>query len=174
MNYLLIFLAVLVILFILSQRYLNKSSDEDDKEEKHDIPGQMDDLTGLGDNFADNADNVNFKEDFANHENFEHSKLSKSKCSPRAQLSPEELLPTDNNTAWSKANPTGIGPLKDKNFLLSGHHVGIDTVGQTLRNANLQLRSEPPNPQVAVSPWLQTTIGPEMYRKPLEIGGCGN
>jgi hypothetical protein len=52
------------------------------------------------------------------------------------------------------------------------HHIGVNTVGQTLRNANRQLRSEPPNPQVKVSPFLQTTIGPDTNRKPLEIGGC--
>ena len=52
------------------------------------------------------------------------------------------------------------------------HVVGINTVGQSLRNANRQLRSEPPNPQVKVSPWLQSTIEPDSNRKPLEIGGC--
>jgi len=40
------------------------------------------------------------------------------------------------------------------NFLEAGYHYGINTVGQTLRNANLQLRSEMPNPQVQVSPFL--------------------
>jgi hypothetical protein len=45
-------------------------------------------------------------------------------------------------------------------------------VGQTLRNANLQIRSEPPNPQVAVSPWLNSTIEPDINRRPFEIGGC--
>ena len=48
----------------------------------------------------------------------------------------------------------------------------VNTVGQTLRNANRQLRSEPPNPQVKVSPWLQTTIEADTNRRPLEIGGC--
>ena len=43
--------------------------------------------------------------------------------------------------------------------------------GQSLRNANRQLRSEPANPQVKVSPWLQSTIEPDTDRKPLEIGG---
>ena len=48
----------------------------------------------------------------------------------------------------------------------------MNTVGQTLRNANYQLRSEPPNPQVKVSPWQQTTIEPDTNRRPMEIGGC--
>ena len=91
---------------------------------------------------------------------------------PKEQLSAEELLPSDNSTLWSQVNPAGEGSLKDKNFLQSGYHIGINSVGQTLRNANQQLRSEPPNPQVKVSPWLQSTIEPDVGRKPMEIGGC--
>ena len=93
-------------------------------------------------------------------------------CFPKEQLTPNELLPQDNSTAWAQVNPQGAGTLKDKNFLQAAHHIGINTVGQTQRNANLQLRSEPPNPQVKVSPWLQSTIDPDVNRKPLEIGGC--
>jgi len=91
---------------------------------------------------------------------------------PKQQLNAEELLPSDNSTLWAQVNPAGEGSLKDRNFLQSGYHIGINTVGQTLRNANQQLRSEPPNPQVKVSPWLQSTIEPDAGRKPMEIGGC--
>ena len=94
-------------------------------------------------------------------------------CLPKDQLMPQELLPQDTPAnQWSLANPQGSGTLKDKNFLQAGYHVGINTVGQTLRNANMQLRSDPPNPQVQVSPWQQTTINPDTNRKPMEIGGC--
>ena len=96
----------------------------------------------------------------------------KAGCFPKEQLNPEELLPQDNANTWAQVNPTGEGTLKDRNFLQAGHHIGVNTVGQTLRNANMQLRSEPPNPQVKVSPWLQTTIEPDVNRKPMEIGGC--
>ena len=94
-------------------------------------------------------------------------------CFPKEQLTPNELLPQDNSTAWAQVNPQGAGTLKDKNFLQAAHHIGINTVGQSLRNANLQLRSEPANPQLNVGPWNQTTIAPDMQRRPLEIG-CGN
>ncbi len=93
-------------------------------------------------------------------------------CFPKDQLSPSELLPSDTNTTWSQVNPLGQGDLQGQSFLNAGFHVGANTVGQTLRNANLQLRSEPPNPQVKVSPWLQSTIEADTNRKPLEIGGC--
>jgi hypothetical protein len=87
------------------------------------------------------------------------------------QLTAQDLLPQNaaSNT-WANANPTGSGSLVDKNLLQAGHHIGINTVGQTLRNANLQLRSDPPNPQVKVSPWLQSTIDPDANRLPFEIG----
>ena len=91
---------------------------------------------------------------------------------PKDQLTAEELLPQDNSSLWAQVNPAGEGSLKDRNFLQSGYHIGINTVGQTLRNANLQLRSEPPCPQVRVSPWAQSTIEPDVSRKPFEIGGC--
>ena len=48
--------------------------------------------------------------------------------------------------------------------------ISIDTIGNTLRNANLQLRSEPANPQSNVGPWNNTTIAPDTMRVPLEIG----
>ena len=92
-------------------------------------------------------------------------------CLPRDVLNPQDLLPSANspNTWDTPSNPGGIeGP----NFLNPEHLVGINTVGQSLRNANRQLRSEPPNPQVKVSPWLQSTIEPDTNRRPLEIGGC--
>jgi hypothetical protein len=94
-----------------------------------------------------------------------------SDCYPKDQLSPEDLLPGDANSMWAKNAPVS-GDLKDQNFLTAGYHTGVNTVGQSLRNANRQLRSEPPNPQVKVSPWMQTTIDPDMNRRPLEIGGC--
>ena len=51
---------------------------------------------------------------------------------------------------------------------------GVNTVGQSLKNANRQLRSDPPNPQVKVSPWLQSTIEPDTDRKSLSLGAQGN
>ncbi len=92
-------------------------------------------------------------------------------CFPKQkELKPEDLLPKDMNTKWAQVNPTGQGMLADRNFLDAGHHVGINTVGQTLRNANYSVRSEIPNPQIKVSPWMQSTIDPDVGRKPLEIG----
>lgn len=91
-------------------------------------------------------------------------------CYPRDQLTPSELLPMDQNSIWAQQNPMGPGSLKGKNFLSAGALIGVNTVGQSLRNANLQIRSEPPNPQIPVSIFLQSTIGPDISHRPLEIG----
>ena len=90
-------------------------------------------------------------------------------CYPRDQLTPAELLPKDMNSIWAEQNPMGPGSLKGKNFLSAGALIGVNTVGQSLRNANLQVRSEPPNPQVPVSIFLQSTIGPDISHRTLEI-----
>ena len=90
-------------------------------------------------------------------------------CYPRDQLTPSELLPKDKNSVWAEQNPMGPGSLKGKNFLSAGALIGVNTVGQSLRNANWQLRSEPPNPQVAISIFNQSTIAPDTNRRPLEI-----
>jgi len=95
-----------------------------------------------------------------------------STCYPQQALKPEDLLPAQESKAiqeFNTAQPVGEGILRDVNLLDAGAHIGVNTVGQSLRNANRQLRSEPPNPQVNVSPWMNTTIGPDLIRRPLEL-----
>ena len=90
-------------------------------------------------------------------------------CYPRDQLTPGELLPKDPNSVWAQQNPMGTGSLKGKNFLSAGALIGVNTVGQSLRNANHQLRSEPPNPQVPVTVFNNSTIEPDTNRRDLEV-----
>ena len=93
-------------------------------------------------------------------------------CFKRDRLTKDDLLPKDANLKWAQINPSSAGDITDKNFLTAGYHLGIDTKGQSLRNANLQLRSEIPNPQVAVSPWLISTIEPDIRPVSFEIGSA--
>ena len=79
----------------------------------------------------------------------------------RKTLNASDLLPS-----YDSPDPNNLG---DKNFLnVPDRFVMINTVSSSLRNANLQLRSEPPNPQVSVCPWMQSTIQPDLERKSLE------
>ena len=83
-------------------------------------------------------------------------------------INTDDLLPKDQAAdTFDEQNPDGEGILKGVNYLDATFHVGVNTVGQSLRNANLNLRAEPPNPRVAVSPWLNSTIDTDLSRKPL-------
>jgi hypothetical protein len=61
--------------------------------------------------------------------------------------------------------------LSGQNFLDPRAQIGYpETVGGTLRNANLQLRSEPVNPRDPVSIFNLSTIVPDTMRPAFEIG----
>lgn len=83
-----------------------------------------------------------------------------SKVIPNAKkvADPVDLLPKDTNSEWGKLNPQGNGNLENVNLLQAGSLTGINTVGTSLRNANLQIRAEPPNPKMEVGPWQNSTI----------------
>jgi hypothetical protein len=84
---------------------------------------------------------------------------------------PIDLLPKDNNSQWTALNPVTTGGSNIMPDLLqAGHHIGLDTIGQTLKNANLQLRSDPYITKTEIGPWMQSTIEPDLGRVPLEIG----
>ena len=61
-------------------------------------------------------------------------------------------------------------PEKNINLLNPTQVVGVNTQGSSLRNANLQIRSEPANPQVPVSIWMNSTISPDSNRRDFEVG----
>ena len=81
-------------------------------------------------------------------------------------MAPADLLPAQ------KVDLADGNNVQNVSLLSAGYHRGINTVGNSLRNANLQLRSEPANPQTKVSPWMNSTIEPDLMRTPLELG-CG-
>jgi hypothetical protein len=85
---------------------------------------------------------------------------------------PSDLLPNDKNSKWGELNPSTINQndVLMPDLLQAGYHIGIDTIGQTLRNANLQLRSDPIISKMDVGPWHMSTIEPDLARVPLEIG----
>lgn len=92
-------------------------------------------------------------------------------CFPRDRLTADDLLPKDAaDSKWARLNPSGTGDIHDQNYLTAGYHIGVNTVGQSMRNANLQLRSEIPNPQNPVGPWMISTIEPDLRPNTLEIG----
>ena len=100
------------------------------------------------------------------------SLLSIDSNRPKAVADPADLLPTDANSQWAALNPVNMnqGSILNGDMLQAGYHIGLDTIGQTLKNPNLQLRSDPIIPKQDVGPWNQSTYEPDYGRVPLEVG----
>lgn len=92
--------------------------------------------------------------------------------SAQSVANPTDLLPQDKNSEWAALNPVAMnqGNVAMPDLLQAGYHIGLDTIGQTLRNANLQLRSDPIIKRADIGPWNQSTIEPDLARVPLEVG----
>ena len=85
---------------------------------------------------------------------------------------PSDLLPKDKNSQWAALNPVNNQNPIVVDLLQAGNLIGLDTIGQTLKNANLQLRSDPIIVKQNVGPWNQSTFEADLGRVPLELG-CG-
>ena len=83
---------------------------------------------------------------------------------------PKDLLPVDQNSQWSALNPVQNKYPQMPDMLQAGNLIGLDTIGQTLKNANYQLRSDPIIPKGNVGPWNNSTYEPDYARVPLELG----
>ncbi len=82
--------------------------------------------------------------------------------------------------AAAKADPLALLPvgkdpskglqelLQSQNLLISGFASGLQQSNR--KNGNLQLRSDPIVPKQDVSPFQQSTIQPDVFRKTFEIG----
>lgn len=89
-------------------------------------------------------------------------------------LSSSELLPTGQiGASWAAVNPVGSEDLKGQNFLQAGYHSNINIVGiaQTNRNPSYDIRTEVPNPQSRVGPFLNTTIDPDPFKATHSLEG---
>jgi hypothetical protein len=140
--------------------------------------GQVNDLTVAPTSVAASVPAVVQPSETSNNEsykavNFDVQQKLPSECVPRDKLTVDDLLPKDAaNSKWAQVAPAGQGDVTDQNFLTAGYLVGVNTVGQSLRNANQQLRSDPPIERMNVGPWNQTTIEYDNSRKFFEIGNC--
>lgn len=90
----------------------------------------------------------------------------------RATVAPSELLPSDANSQWAALNPVNMnqGNILQGDLLQPGYHIGIDTIGNTMKIPILDIRSPPIIPKIDVGPWNQGTNEPDYARVPLEIG----
>lgn len=81
----------------------------------------------------------------------------------------KSYLPQEINDEWFDTDFTQAkNKLNSDNLINTEKYViGIDTVGQSLKNASWDLRGTVANPKYNVSPWLNSTYEPDYNIKPL-------
>lgn len=90
-----------------------------------------------------------------------------SKDKPRPVLGSGDLLPKDENKDWFQVPNSKFNLMQAIDLEVPEIKIGIDTVGQSRKNATYDLRAAPPNPKFVVSPWSNSTIEPDYNTKPL-------
>jgi len=81
----------------------------------------------------------------------------------------KNYLPQEINDEWFDTDFTQAkNKLNSDNLINTEKYViGVDTVGQSLKNASWDLRGTVANPKYNVSPWLNSTYEPDYNIKPL-------
>lgn len=92
--------------------------------------------------------------------------------SPCAQNAPTfvatSLLPKMNLPGVPSWDVVDTEALANQDFLSATQRIGVDTVLSSLRNPSYDIRSNIPNPINVVSPWNNSTITPDLERRPLD------
>jgi hypothetical protein len=92
-------------------------------------------------------------------------KIGQVQSDPNVGLIPKEVVTTED---FGQFSPDAI--LSGQSFLDPRAQIGFpETIGGNLRNANRDVRSEPPNPREAVSIFNLSTIPPDTMRPKFEI-----
>lgn len=81
----------------------------------------------------------------------------------------KDFLPKEINDQWFDTDFSQAKyNLKDDNLINTERYIiGINTVGQSLKNASWDIRGSIPNPKFSVSPWNNSTIEADYNIKPL-------
>jgi len=95
-----------------------------------------------------------------------------SKEKKAKKLTAKDLLPKESKDDWFDMpyDKKQMMRIENENLLAGAStqsRIGIDTQGQTLKNASYDLRACPPNPKFNVGPWLVSTIEPDYNIKPI-------
>ncbi len=168
-NFFGVMLALLVVVFIaVLFRYNGTKSSFKDNYQNSPYPPSVDN-SGLSQGSVDSSMNIASAASLQGN-NFLQVGGNQPVQSTGEKMNPHDLLPNDQNSEFASVNPVS-NDLANVNGLTAGHLIGINTQGSSMRNSNLQERSDPTIPvNKNVSPWNISTIEPDMFRRGLEIG----
>jgi len=143
-------------------------------------PSQWDDFFDQNNNIIRNSQhstNDNFvpvdetNNSYASFVGQESKGYNKAPCGSNHECDPEDLfdinkyLPQEVNDDWFEVHPEPIS-VKNRHLINVTRPHGVNTIGVTLRNASHDLRGNIACPKFTVSPWLQSSIEPDINIKP--------
>lgn len=81
----------------------------------------------------------------------------------------KDFLPVEDNKNWFDTDfSQAKHNIKDNKLInVDRYVVGVNTVGQSLKNPTYDIRGTVPNPKTSVSPWNNSTYEPDYNLKPL-------
>lgn len=77
----------------------------------------------------------------------------------------ENYLPQEQNDAWWESLDQNI-PIKDRHLININKPIGINTIGNSLKNASYDLRGAPSCPKFAITPFNNSSIDPDINIRP--------
>lgn len=84
-------------------------------------------------------------------------------------VQPSDLLPSDVNSKWaSENNISTLSGMRMPDLLTPEFMAGENSIGQSRKNSNLQLRADPEIPRIQAPLWNQSIIEPDRI-KPVEL-----
>lgn len=102
---------------------------------------------------------------------FSHKKKRFSKRTPddvKDLFDINKMLPQEIEEDWFDVEPLqSTKKIRGTHLIHPMKHMGVNTVGSSLKNATHDIRGDIPNPKINVSPWNNSTIEPDTNIKGL-------
>jgi len=110
-----------------------------------------------------------FSDDEDDHRDFSYQKKRFTLRTPddlKDEYDVDKLLPQEVEQDWFDAEPLlTTKKIRGTHLLHPKVHMGVDTVGESLKNATHDLRGDVAVPKIRVSPWNNSTIEPDTNLK---------
>jgi hypothetical protein len=91
---------------------------------------------------------------------------SNQNCEPEDLFDADKYLPQEVNDDWFEVQQEPIS-VKNRHLINITKPIGVNTIGSSKKNSSHDIRGAPANPKFTVSPWLQSSIEPDVNLKPL-------
>ena len=91
---------------------------------------------------------------------------SNQNCEPEDLFDVDKYLPQEVNDDWFEVQPEPIS-VKNRHLINITKPIGINTIGSSLKNASHDIRMAPMCPKMVVSPFLNSSIEPDINLKSL-------